>query len=125
MTLFRMKDFSRATSLTLLVVPAASGFKSAGTAATAEFARPLHRPCLLLDLSAGDPVERCTTWILGLLEHAGEPLELNIAGPRESESPGIYAATTTLLRGVLDRIDQRHPEVRHPLPAGSRNATTI
>lgn len=110
---------------TLLIVPAATGFKSPGTVATDGFARALHRPCLLLDLSAGDPVERCTTWILGLLEHSGEPLDLNVAGPRESESPGIHAATTTLLRGVLDRVDQRHPEVRHPLPAGSRSATTV
>jgi hypothetical protein len=33
----------------------------------------------------------------------GYGLTLNVAGPRESEQPGVYAATSTLLDRILRR----------------------
>ena len=38
-------------------------------------------------------VEKVLPW----LRSFGQPIELNVAGPRESESPGIYQAACTLL----------------------------
>jgi len=103
----------RDADATLLVLPGDPSCSSPGSDSTARLAEELGKRCLVLDLRVGDPVERCATWLAGLLEQCGDGLDLNIAGPRESESPGIYDDTTTLLRGVLDRLDQRHPDAHH------------
>lgn len=103
----------RDADATLLIVPGDPSCSSPGSDSAARLATQLGKRCLVLDLKTGDPVARCVMWITGLLEGRENGLDLNIAGPRESESPGIYEATTTLLRGVLDRLDQRHPDDLH------------
>lgn len=66
---------------------------SLGTALTVRTADRLQRPCLVTE---ADP-RAVTAW----LEDLGWELTLNVAGPRESEQPGAYAATRALLRQVL------------------------
>jgi hypothetical protein len=69
-----------------------------GTAATAAEAGRLGRPLLALDPAAPDAVERIGEWLRQ--EAIGE---LNVAGPRESEAPGIAAETYRLLTRLLRR----------------------
>ena len=68
-----------------------------GTRLTAEIARELERPLLVLDPLADAP-EDAVRWLrqrrVGVLD---------VAGPRESEAPGIYAAARGFLATVLDR----------------------
>jgi Circularly permutated YpsA SLOG family len=70
-----------------------------GTALTARVARTLARPLLVADLSRGPPVERIAGWIAAHRVRA-----LNIAGPRESQSPGIYSAARTFLQALFSRL---------------------
>lgn len=64
-----------------------------GTALTASVARRLGRPTLEVDLEgAPDPA------ILRRWMDASEVRVLNVAGPRESRSPGIYALAAEFLR---------------------------
>ncbi len=66
---------------------------SPGADLTVETARRLARPCLVTE---GDGVE-VSTWLRGL----PPALTLNVAGPRESEQPGVYRTTRRLLDAVL------------------------
>ena len=89
---------------TLIITPGTDppGPLSGGTALTRQLADQHHKPCLIID--PDDP--NATPVILAWLEkHA--LTTLNIAGPRESTSPGIrdkaYALVTGLLHQVIDR----------------------
>jgi hypothetical protein len=76
------------------------GLLRGGTELTVQEAHRLGRPLLVVDLARGmDPIE-LARWItvLGIRT-------LNIAGPRESEVPGIYARTLALLRDVFRPAD--------------------
>lgn len=77
----------------------ARGELTGGTALTKQVAEQLCKPYLVIDLddvSPGDTVETFHEW---LQEHAIHVL--NIAGPRESQQPGIYDAALALLRRWL------------------------
>ena len=52
-------------------------------------------------------IDRAVPWLSD--SHQAQ-LALCIAGPRESEAPGIYAAATPFLRAVLDRVALRERE---------------
>lgn len=67
-----------------------------GTALTLALARRLGRPTLTVDLRAPREPGGAREWI----EREGIRV-LNVAGPRESRSPGIYAAAVGLLRELL------------------------
>ena len=69
------------------------GAVTPGTDLTVRTAEALRRPLMLSD---GDP-ERLTRWLSTL----GDSLGLNVAGPRESEQPGVYDRTRRLLDEVL------------------------
>ena len=73
------------------------GAVEGGTAYTIRCAEAIGRPILLLRLDddAGDPVAAILGWA-----SANAVAVLNVAGPRESQRPGIGAAA----RGVLDRL---------------------
>jgi hypothetical protein len=71
---------------------------SGGTALTRELATRLDRP--VLATSTGD-VEAVRSWLHELCEQSTQPLVLNVAGPRESKEPGLYAAAKRLLEQVL------------------------
>ena len=68
---------------------------SPGTERTIEAAQELGRPFLV---TSGD-AEETRAWLDGF----STPIVLNVAGPRESGSPGSYARTATLLRDLLAR----------------------
>ena len=67
-----------------------------GTALTIEFARRMRKPYLVSDLARRLRVRRVLEWA----EDKGVRV-LNVAGPRESENPGIYALAGRFLRRVL------------------------
>jgi hypothetical protein len=83
------------------------GAPRGGTALALERARELGRPALRLDLAAlapADAARSARAWLRR--ERVGV---LNVAGPRESEAPGIYAEARALLEEVL-----------RPSPEGNR-----
>ena len=69
-----------------------------GTKQTIEFAREHRRPHMVVDLDTarGDAVAKVRKWIA-----ANSHGELNVAGPRESQQPGIYAMAAEFLRRVV------------------------
>lgn len=79
------------------------GPASGGTKDTEVIARQLDRPVLEIDLVAVDlPVaaETAGRWLAGL-NHPGQVLRLNVAGPRASQAPGAYDRARQLLRLLL------------------------
>jgi hypothetical protein len=78
---------------TLLLVTDAA---SAGTELTREAAQRLGRPLHRFRLDEEPDVDHFRRWL-----HAREIRILNVAGPRESESPGIYQSARECLRAVL------------------------
>ena len=81
----------RDADATLIVLP---GGTSPGTEATERFARQYGKPHLVLN---GADVEEARTWLQAL----GRPVELNVAGPRESECPGAYRVSRTLIAQLI------------------------
>jgi hypothetical protein len=67
-----------------------------GTALAAAHARALGRPLLVLDPTAPGAVDEALTWL-----RAHRIGTLNVAGPRESEAPGVYAATLRFMEALL------------------------
>lgn len=72
------------------------GAPSGGTALTIALAQREQRPCLRVDLAADPDPARVRVWIR---EQAIRVL--NVAGPRESQRPGVGAAAREFLRQVL------------------------
>jgi hypothetical protein len=72
------------------------GRKGRGTALTARCARRLDRPLLEVDLRRPPSGAALVAW---LARHGVGTL--NVAGPRESESPGIGLRASALLRELL------------------------
>ncbi|MGH7209031.1 MAG: putative molybdenum carrier protein [Nitrospiraceae bacterium] len=72
------------------------GRPTEGTAFTIEMARRRGKPCLVIDLAAQASVPPVRTWA----QDRGIRT-LNVAGPRESKSPGIYAQAREFLRQLL------------------------
>lgn len=72
------------------------GLLSGGTAYTLEYARRLGKPHLVLDLGDDPEPSQVHQWAKG--HGVGS---MNVAGPRESTHPGIYAQASQFLRQVL------------------------
>ncbi|MCW5698468.1 MAG: putative molybdenum carrier protein [Rhodospirillales bacterium] len=72
------------------------GQPTGGTALTIEIAKNLGKPLQVIDLDAALAPETVARWLLD-----ADVRVLNIAGPRESSSPGIYHSATAFLRAVL------------------------
>ena len=72
------------------------GAPAEGTAYTIEAARKLGKPCLVLELSGAPSQSAVQAWAE---EH--KVRVLNVAGPRESKCPGIYAQAAQFLRAIL------------------------
>ncbi len=76
------------------------GIPTGGTALTIEFVRETSRPCLLVDLATSpEPHE-----VRDFLEAHGVRV-LNVAGPRESTTPGVYREGRAFLRRVFAEGD--------------------
>ena len=71
---------------------------SGGTALTRDLAVRLGGPFLVTSTAE---VETVRSWLHELRKQVGQPLVLNVAGPRESKEPGLYAAASRLLKQVL------------------------
>ena len=67
-----------------------------GTALTVELAARHRRPYLVVDLGAAPDVEEVRSWARD--NRVGT---LNVAGPRESSAPGVYARAAEFLRRLL------------------------
>jgi hypothetical protein len=76
---------------------------SGGTELTLRLARQNARPHQVVDLESPSPPAEVRRW---LEEHAVETL--NVAGPRESQSPGIAVMAREYLQSVLVRKNDRH-----------------
>lgn len=71
-----------------------------GTALTVDVATRLRRPHVVVDLESGLDAMASRAWLTALRVRV-----LNVAGPRESGAPGIYAQARDFLDALLD--DQR------------------
>jgi len=63
---------------------------------TANLARQIGKPCLIVALEAGIEPATFRDWL-----EANSITVLNVAGPRESKRPGVYAAACRLLDTLL------------------------
>ena len=80
---------------TLIVAPAGLEPKS-GTEMTARFALDFGRPVLVV--KSMDDLPQIRTWLAGVGQRG---ITLNVAGPRESKLPGVYALTRAIVRELL------------------------
>lgn len=76
-----------------------------GTALTIELAKKFGKPCLITNPALAAERANVVHW---LREHGVGVL--NVAGPRESESPGIQQATKTFLEALLVHIRPDPPD---------------
>lgn len=74
-----------------------------GTALTASLARRGGKPVLVVDLEAGERLSDARAF---LAENGIRTL--NVAGPRESEAPGIHDQAASLLRKLLSGVGSGH-----------------
>ena len=73
---------------------------SKGTMFALECAKALTKPHIVIDIGASDAEDLATDF----LSKGQGPLTVNIAGPRESEAPGIYAKAKAFLAALFDRV---------------------
>ena len=73
------------------------GDLSGGTAQTIELAQRMGTPCLVLDLMKAPQPSAVQAWV-----KTHQITVLNVAGPRESKSPGIYTLAARFLGEVFD-----------------------
>ncbi|HZP44764.1 MAG TPA: putative molybdenum carrier protein [Candidatus Binataceae bacterium] len=77
---------------------------SHGTELTIAIAKQLERPLMLVRADDPAAAPRVRAW----LQRLPHDLILNVAGPRESEAPGIYQSSRRLLEAILsDRARPR------------------
>jgi len=81
------------------------GTPRGGTAKTADFAEALGKPYLMVDLDQPPDMHGIRNWL-----DARSISTLNIAGPRESQSPGIYAEACELLRQLFRLQTETGPD---------------
>jgi hypothetical protein len=67
-----------------------------GTALTERLAERHKKPCLVLDLEDNGNLATCRRWLV-----EQQPARLNIAGPRESTTPGIAEQAQAFLVRLL------------------------
>jgi len=75
------------------------GKPTGGTALTITYAQKHKKPYLVVDLSQGGDPEAVMQW-----GQSGKIEVLNVAGPRESEAPGIHDRAVKFLRRVFKEI---------------------
>jgi hypothetical protein len=89
----------RDSDATLILIKGADVTRSKGTELTVAKARERRRRYLILDLQDPDRQGKAIGWLKGL----GAIHRLNVAGPRESEAPGIDGEARIFLRELLLR----------------------
>jgi Circularly permutated YpsA SLOG family len=94
----------RDSHATLVVVEGNDFEFSPGTGFTVECATLIFmRPCYVADVTSEDAIESTREWVdhLGRGVAGNHVLVLNVAGPRESEWPGGYAAGSEFLSKIF------------------------
>ncbi len=97
----------RDSHATLIIVRGDDLGRSPGTEFTRQMAELVfQRPLVVVDLESAGAAPRAIDWLCGLAV-AGEQDELllNVAGPRESESPGIHILAMGFLRKLFAKND--------------------
>lgn len=89
----------RDSDATLIVLPARATV-AAGTALALSAALELDRPLAVVHLDDAD-ADAALAAARSLLAELPDPGSLNVAGPRESEAPGVYSAAAALLCSLL------------------------
>ena len=72
------------------------GTPTGGTAFTVDLALELGKPLLIVDLAATNDAAPVAAWL-----RANDVAVLNVAGPRESTAPGVYADARRFVADVL------------------------
>ncbi len=72
------------------------GGLNGGTLLTVEAALELDKPCLVIDLRRPWQPSQVQSWL-----HACAVTTVNLAGPRETGTPGVHALASDFLRAVL------------------------
>lgn len=88
----------RDSHATLIIIPQEKCISN-GTSLTISIAQEMMRPYFLFSL------DHETSEIVDWLNQLGNELTLNIAGPRESESPGIYEKCLSILESLLKQVN--------------------
>jgi Circularly permutated YpsA SLOG family len=78
------------------------GKPKGGTALTIKLARFHKKPYLVIDLNKGDDKKGVWEWAKG-----NRVAVLNVAGPRETEAPGIYEQAFGFLKEVLSENNRQ------------------
>ncbi len=78
------------------------GSPQGGTALTLKLATKLNKPFLLVDLDRETDPFQVWQWI-----KINRVRVLNVAGPREGESAGIFEKASSFLREVLTRLPEK------------------
>ena len=86
----------------MIVIDGAGLDVSAGTALAQELAHKFRKPLFVVDLAKPDMLKHAALWLRVQQARHGSGLKLAIGGPRESEAPGIYAASATFLRALFE-----------------------
>jgi Circularly permutated YpsA SLOG family len=96
----------RDSDATLVLVRGNSLEMSPGTAFTVQCAEQTFlKPYRVIDLDNETSPDATRDWLLRLASsHDANPFWLNVAGPRESGSPGIYGRAITFLRALLEEL---------------------
>ena len=90
----------RDSDATLIVCPGVIATYS-GTHATFEFAQLYDKPYFISD---GTDCKKALVWLDGLADGRSAPLDLNVAGPRESGFPGVYRLAKDLVARLLEDL---------------------
>jgi len=85
----------RDSDATLIIVPKAT-WRSAGTTLTINSCRDQSKPCLILHPADEDRLWRIERWV-----RDQKIQTLNVAGPRASKAPSLYADVCEFLRVAL------------------------
>ena len=75
---------------------------SGGTAQTVSLANRLGKPCLILNLASHPRASDVREWMRRYRIRV-----LNVAGPRESKSPGVYGRAAAFLREVFGALTEK------------------
>jgi hypothetical protein len=104
-------DYAERTRLNVLDSDATlilnRGELAGGTALTARLAGLNGKPCLVVQLDAAPDTGKVVEWLHGHGVHI-----LNVAGPRETQQPGIHAQAS----GFLLKLLQQAPALRSRQP---------
>jgi hypothetical protein len=96
----------RDSDATLILVDESIRATNAGTLFTLECAARHDKPCRIFAMSDPDQLHAARQWLLEL----GAIRDLNIAGPRETECPGIQAQAREFLLELLSGYLQEEEE---------------